>query len=146
MLTTKFCRFVRLAALGAAATYAAGATTKAQASGFELREGDTDWMATDFAGDTAKAYDASTVWSNPAGMVRLDQSEIDGSINGIFPTVNFSGANFMGPGVTTPGTTGGNLMQSVATAGVYGVWSVTPDFKIGFAADAPYGQRVSNPL
>src|ERR1700761_4315854 len=127
-----------------AATIAGSATT-AQASGFELREGSADWMANAFAGDTAKAYDASTAWSNPAGMVRLDQSEIDGSVNGIFPTINFSGANFVGPGITTPGTTGGNLIQSAATGGVYGVWSISPDFKIGLAADAPFGQRIANP-
>jgi long-chain fatty acid transport protein len=146
MRTVKLRRLVGLAALGAAASYAAGSAPRALASGFELREGSTDWMANDFAGDTAKAYDAATVWSNPAGMVRLDQSEIDGSVNGIFPSGSFSGANFVGPGVTTPGTTGGNLIQAVATGGLYGVWSVTPDFKIGFGADVPYGQRVSNPL
>jgi long-chain fatty acid transport protein len=145
MRTASFCRIVRMAAFGAAASYAVGAATEARASGFELREGSTDWMANDFAGDTAKAYDASTVWSNPAGMVRLDRSEIDGSINGIFPSATFSGANFMGPGIRTPGTTGGNVVQAVATPGVYAVWSVTPDFKIGFGADAPFGQRVANP-
>jgi long-chain fatty acid transport protein len=102
-------------------------------------------MANAFAGDTAKAYDASTVWSNPAGMTRLNQTEIDGSLNGIFPTINFSGANYVGGTATTPGSTGGNLIQSAATGGVYGVWSVTPDFKLGLAADAPFGQRVSNP-
>jgi long-chain fatty acid transport protein len=145
MQTATFGRLARVAALGAATSYAAGITTRAHASGFELREGDTDWMANDFAGDTAKAYDASTVWTNPAGMVRLDQSEIDGSVNGIFASSTFSGANFMGGGARTSGTTGGNLIQAVATGGVYAVWSVTPDFKIGFAADAPFGQRLTNP-
>jgi long-chain fatty acid transport protein len=145
MRTTKNRRLLHAAALGAVAAYAFGAATNARASGFALREGSTDWMANDFAGDTAKAYDASTVWSNPAGMVRLDQNEIDGSINGIFPSVNFSGANFVGPAATTPGSTGGNLIQSVATGGLYGVWSVTPNFKIGFGADAPFGQRITNP-
>jgi long-chain fatty acid transport protein len=92
-----------------------------RASGFQLREGSADWMANAFAGDTAKAYDASAAWSNPAGMVRLNQNEIDGSVNGIFPTSNFSGSNSVGSGVTTPGTTGGNLIQAAATAGIYGV-------------------------
>ena len=45
----------------------------------------------------------------------------DGSVNGIFPTSNFSGSNSVGPGATTPGTTGGNLIQAAATAGIYGV-------------------------
>jgi long-chain fatty acid transport protein len=145
MRTAKSSGPMRMAALGAMAACALGTTTKAQASGFELREGSTDWMATAFAGDTAKAYDASTAWSNPAGMVRLDQSEIDGSINGIFPSTSFSGANFVGPGVTTSGTTSGNLIESAATAGVYAVWSVTPDFKLGFGAGSPFDQRMDNP-
>jgi long-chain fatty acid transport protein len=81
----------------------------------------------------------------PAGMVRLDHSEIDGSVNGIFPTINFTGANVVGPSATTPGTTGGNLIQSAATGGIYGVWSINPDFKVGLAVDAPFGQRVANP-
>jgi long-chain fatty acid transport protein len=141
MRTADSCRHLGVAVL----VTALGATTQARASGFALREGSTDWMANAFAGDTAKAYDAATVWSNPAGMVRLNQNEVDGSINGIFPSINFSGANVVGPGTTTSGTTGGNLIQSVATGGLYGVWSVTPDFKIGFGADAPFGQRIDNP-
>ncbi len=136
---------MRAAAACAVAANATTFTTRARASGFELREGSADWMANAFAGDTAKAYDASTVWSNPAGMARLNQNEIDGSVNGIFPSIGFSGANYVGGGATIPGTTGGNLIQSAATGGVYGLWSVTPDFKLGIAADAPFGQRVSNP-
>jgi long-chain fatty acid transport protein len=138
-------RTVRAAAACAVAAYAIASAGNARASGFELREGSADWMANAFAGDTAKSYDASTVWSNPAGMTRLNQNEIDGSINGIFPSINFSGANYVGGTATTPGSTGGNLIQSAATGGVYGLWSVTPDFKLGLAIDAPFGQRVSNP-
>ncbi|HYZ24083.1 MAG TPA: outer membrane protein transport protein [Rhodopila sp.] len=130
------------------ATVAAGCLAgadAAHAAGFMLREGSADWMGNAFAGDTAKAYDASTAWTNPAGMVRLDQNEFDASLNGIFPSVNFSGANFVGAGTATRGSTGGNLTQSAATAGLFGVWSVTPDFKLGFAGTAPFGQRVANP-
>ena len=135
----------RAATVFAVAACAVAATNQARATGFELREGSADWMANAFAGDTAKSYDAATVWSNPAGMARLNQSEIDATVNGIFPTINFSGANYVGQNATTPGTTGGNLIQSAATAGIYGVWSLSPDFKLGFGADAPYGQRVTNP-
>lgn len=125
-----------------AATAALGlaTTNTARAAGFALREGSADWMANAFAGETAKAYDASTAWSNPAGMVRLDDSEVDASVNGIFPTMNFSGST---PGIS--GSDGNNLISAAATAGFYGVWSVNPDFKLGFAADSPFGQRVANP-
>jgi len=122
-----------------------GGAGPARASGFALREGSADWMANAFAGDAAKAYDASTVWSNPAGMVRLNQDEVDGSINGIFPTSSFQGANFLGPNATTPGTTGGNLVQAEATGGVFGLWNFSPDLKFGVGATAPFGQRVANP-
>jgi long-chain fatty acid transport protein len=57
----------------------------AQAAGFALREGSADWMANAFAGETAKAYDASTAFTNPAGMVRLNANEIDTSVNACFP-------------------------------------------------------------
>jgi long-chain fatty acid transport protein len=145
MLTAKLRGVLRASIVGAMTVYVLNPATWAHASGFELREGSTDWMANAFAGDTAKAYDASTVWSNPAGMVRLNQNEIDGSINGIFPSINFSGANIVGARASTPGTTSGNLIQSVATGGAYALWSVTPDFKLGFAVDAPFGQRIANP-
>jgi long-chain fatty acid transport protein len=141
----RLAEFSRIAGAAMLTVAVSGTIEKAQAAGFELREGSTDWMANAFAGDTAKAYDASTVWSNPAGMVRLNSSEIDGSVNGIFPSSNFSGANFVGPGTTTPGTTGGNLIQSAATGGLYALWNIHPDFRIGFAADVPFGQRVTNP-
>ncbi len=145
MRSTNFRTIMCSATLGAMAAYTLSGTKTVQAAGFGLREGSADWMANAFAGDTAKAYDASTVWSNPAGMVRLNQNEIDGSINGIFPSINFSGTNLVGATGTTPGTTGGNLIQSAASGGLYGVWNVSPNFKLGFGADAPFGQRISNP-
>lgn len=123
----------------AAGTIGMVTSGSASAAGFALNEGSADWMANAFAGDAAKAYDASTAWSNPAGMVRLNTSEFDASVNGIFPNSKFSGTS------SVPGADGGNLISGAATAGIYGVWSVTPDFKLGFAADAPFGQRVSNP-
>jgi long-chain fatty acid transport protein len=44
-----------------------GIANRSRASDFELREGSADWMANAFAGDTAKAHDAYTAWSNPPG-------------------------------------------------------------------------------
>src|SRR5450432_1600992 len=103
MVSLKLSTAAAATALAVLAIVALGGANKAQAAGFALREGSADWMANAFAGETAKAYDASTAWSNPAGMVRLNQNEIDGSITGIFPSITFSGANFVGPNATTPG-------------------------------------------
>ena len=145
MKTKTFRASRRIATLGLATCCVLGGTSAVQAAGFGLREGSADWMANAFAGDTAKAYDASTVWSNPAGMVRLQRSEFDASLDIIFASGAFGGANFVGPGAITTGGNGGDFLESVLTAGMYGVWSVTPDFKLGFASGSPFGQRVSYP-
>ena len=112
----------------------------ALAAGFALREGATDWMANGYAGETAKAYDASAAFANPAGMVRLDQTEIDVGVDGIFPTVHFSGNDLLN---RTPvsGTIDGNHIQYAAIAAQFGIWSYSPDLKFGFAVTTPSGQR-----
>jgi long-chain fatty acid transport protein len=139
-------RFQRGAATAIAfALCSAGLATNARAGGgFQLNEGATDWMANAYAGEPAKAYDASTVFTNPAGMVRLNQSEFDASLVGIFPTDRFSGTNTI-DGVPTSGTTSGDFIQKAATAAQFGVLNLTPDFKIGFSATVPFGQRTSYP-
>jgi len=116
----------------------------AAASGFALREGSADWMGNAFAGDTAKAYDASTVWTNPAGMVRMNWNEIDISANAILANSTFSGGNTIGGGATAGGL-GSNVIEPAAIGGLYGLWSVSPQFKLGLAVDSPFGQRVTNP-
>jgi long-chain fatty acid transport protein len=126
----------------------AGATclsSAAFASGFALREGATDWLGTSFAGDTAKAYDASTVWSNPAGMARLDDSELDASANLIAPDARFSGTNSDPFGGNVSGSNGGNAVQAAATGGLFGVWVLSPRIRLGFGVTAPFGERVSYP-
>ncbi len=117
----------------------------AGASAFALREGSTDWVANAFAGETAKAYDAATVWSNPAGMVRLQDGEIEGAVNGIFGDTRFSGTASTPSGGSVAGTSGGNLLQAAATAGSYAVWPVGPDLRIGLGIDSPFGEPLTSP-
>ena len=115
------------------------------ASGFALREGAADWMANAFAGDTAKAYDASTAYTNPAGMVRLNLNEVDSSVNYIGPSARFAGYNQVGPNSFTAGSEGSNAVQAAATAGFFGVWSYQPNLKFGLSVTSPFGQRVAYP-
>jgi long-chain fatty acid transport protein len=121
-------------------------SSAAFASGFALREGTADWLGNAFAGDSAKAYDASTVWSNPAGMVQLDQNEIDGSVSYIAPSFNFTGTN-TNPltGGNVSGVTGGNGVAPAASGSLFGVWVLSPDFRLGFSVTSPFGERVSYP-
>ncbi len=121
-------------------------SSAAFASGFALREGTADWLGNAFAGESAKAYDASTVWTNPAGMVRLDQDEIDGSVSYIAPSFNFTGSN-TNPltGGNVSGTTGGNAIAPAASGSLFGVWVLSPKFRLGFSVTSPYDERVSYP-
>ena len=135
---------IKAAAVGFAIAGLLAVATPAAASGFALREGSADWMGNAFAGGTAKAYDASTVWSNPAGMVRLNWNEIDAAANLILANSKFSGGNTIG-GAPTGGTTGSNLIEPGVTGGLYGVWSFSPSMKFGLSVSSPFGQRVTNP-
>jgi long-chain fatty acid transport protein len=120
------------------------ASGSAQASSFQLREGDPDWLANAFAGTAAKAYDAGTVWNNPAGMTLLDSNEIDDAVNYFDPGIRFSGQDVVG-GKDVSGGNGGDAGPAEVSAGFEGVWNAFPDLKFGAAAEAPYGLRTSYP-
>ena len=118
----------------------------AHASGFGLREGSADWWGNAFAGSEAKAYDASTVWSNPAGMALLDNDEIDGAISLIAPDARFSGsATNAQTGGTVGGSQGGNAVAPAAAGATFGVMTLGPDWRLGFSVTAPFGERTNYP-
>ena len=56
------------------------------------------------AGWAAAAHDASTAFTNPAGMTKLPQSQLLIGLQPMLPTVQFSAD----AGTTTPGRSGGN--------------------------------------
>ncbi|MFW2373875.1 MAG: OmpP1/FadL family transporter [Gammaproteobacteria bacterium] len=65
-----------LSAAIALAVVSSGVTSQVQASGFALIENSASGMGNAFAGGSAIADDASTVYFNPAGMTRLSGSQI----------------------------------------------------------------------
>jgi long-chain fatty acid transport protein len=111
---------------------------QALASSVGLREGSTDW----FAGESAKAYDASTAFSNPAGMARLNWNETDLSFTAVAPSSNFNGTNTIG-GQSPPGTLGGHYAQPFVTPSVFGVWNESRELKLGIAITVPFGARLA---
>ena len=112
------------------------------ASSIALREGNADWSANAFAGESAKAYDASTAFSNPAGMTRLNWNETDLSFTLVAPSSNFSGTNTIG-GQITPGSQGGHYAQPFVIPSVFAVWNASPDLKLGIAITAPFGAQLA---
>ena len=132
---------VRIAA--ATALFVASAVDGARANaGFALNDGLTDWTANAYAGEAAKAYDAGTAWTNPAGMVRLRGIEVDTSVNFIDPDLNFRGQDLVdGQPVNGPRSSHG--IDPAVSAGTAVVVSLTPRLKLGFSAQSPFASRLN---
>ncbi len=133
------CRGCRDAAAAIGVLWPLAASANA---GFALNDGLTDWTANGYAGEAAKAYDAGTAWTNPAGMVRLSGTEIDSSINFIDPTLNFRGNDYVG-GRPVSGPQSEHGIDPAISAGTALVISLTPDLKFGFSAQSPFASRLS---
>lgn len=118
-----------------------GAAGEARASGFQLREQSSEGLGNAFAGSTAKAYNLSTVYYNPAGMTRLEGNQVAGSATWIAPVAKFSGTNTLSNGTRTSGSNGGDAIKDAAVGAVYGMWDYRPDLKFGIAVTAPFGMR-----
>jgi long-chain fatty acid transport protein len=78
----------------------------AYAGGIGLYEFGTPDVGLASAGFAARAQDASTVFTNPAGMSRLDKSQILGGAQALYGNLKLS----PGSGSTISGNDGGNAL------------------------------------
>ena len=99
-----------------------------RAGGLWLYEAGTPDLGTAGAGRAAMAKDASTAGQNPAGMTRLDNSQILAGAQALFPEVKFDTDES-----TFGGDNGGNAGYFTPTASLSYVHSMTSDFKLGLA-------------
>ncbi len=109
----------------------------AQAGGISLYEVGTTDVGLASAGYTARAQDASTVFTNPAGMTRLEGSQLTLGAQMLYGDLGFS----IGAG-TSPelgSNTGGNPVGWFPGGGMFYSYSVSPDLKLGFAATGNFG-------
>lgn len=102
--------------------------THASASGFQLYEYNATDIGLASAGGAAYAMDASTGFTNPAGLVRIDNPEFVVSGVGIDGTGDFDGT-----------ACGGVACTPVPTSDDGGGWSLVP----AFHAAMPVGDRVA---
>lgn len=114
---------------------AVGSAGCARAAGLFLTEMGTPDLGTAAAGRAALADDATTAFGNPAGMARLDQSQILVGIQPAYGITEFK----RGSGTTTTGGDGGNAMGFLPGMGAYGVYSATPDLKFGLSLASNFG-------
>jgi long-chain fatty acid transport protein len=100
-----------------------------------LYEMATPDLGTASAGRAAAADNAATAFGNPAGMTRLDQSQM---LVGIQPAYGVSHFN-KGNDTTVAGGNGGNALGFIPGLGGYYVYSATPDLKFGISLGSDFG-------
>jgi long-chain fatty acid transport protein len=107
----------------------------AYAGGIGLYEFGSPDVGLAAAGYAARAQDASTVFTNPAGMSRLQKSQILGGLQGTYGNLKFSpGAN-----TTTPGNDGGNSIGFMPGGSLFVVQKLNKDLAVGFGALSYFG-------
>jgi long-chain fatty acid transport protein len=102
--------------------------------GVWLYEQATPDMGVGGAGREAAGLDASTASGNPAAMTRLDRSQIEGGILGIYPDSQFDVKN-----ASFGGNDGGTAGYLSMVPTLYYVYSVNPDLKLGVGVGSYFG-------
>ena len=98
----------------------------AEAAGLWLYEMGTPDVGTASAGMASRAEDGATAFANPAGMTRLDQSQLMVGVQPIYSQIKFDTTQ-----ATFGGDNGGNAGGLTPTGSVSYVHSLSKDLKLG---------------
>ena len=112
-------------------------TGRAHAGGIMLYEIGTPDLGLAAAGYAARAQDAATVLTNPAGMTRLDKTQFLFSAQGLYGVVNFTPNSLTTPSLGT--NNGGNPIGFLPGGSAFFVWSFSADLKFGFGFFSNFG-------
>ncbi len=127
--------FTTTALTGLAATVIATALPgDTHAAGYAIKEQSGSAQGNSFAGATAGAEDISYMFFNPAALIRHEGNQAAVAASYIIVQAETSDATFVLGGASNED--GG---QSVVVPAVYGMWSFSPDLKLGLAVTVPYG-------
>ena len=94
-------------------------------------------LGTAAAGRAAMASDASAAAANPAGMTKLDRSQMLGALQGLYVNAKFD-TELSGFG----GGDGGNAGGFVPTGSLHYVHRITPDLRLGLSVGSYFGLGV----
>jgi long-chain fatty acid transport protein len=115
------------------ATVLAGAS--AHAGGIMLYEFGSNDVGLAAAGYAARAQDAATVFTNPAGMSRLDKSQVLGGLQALYGNLSFSPNG----NTTTTGSDGGNAVGWLPGGNLFVVEKINQDWSVGFGVLSYFG-------
>jgi len=127
---------IRVAVLAALTS---GFSTQVSASGFALIENSASGQGNAYAGAAAIAEDASTVWFNPAGMMKLSGNQVLVAGHLIDPDSKFKdegSINADGSPLTGDADDGG---RTAFVPNAYWVTEINEGMKFGLGITAPFG-------
>lgn len=113
----------------------------AGAAGFALQENSASGLGNAYAGGAAIADDATTLWSNPAGMARLGSGQVAGALNFIWPSMQLRNANSQPAAQQTLGGDGGNAGSLTLVPNLYVSWPIDRQWAVGIGLNAPFGLK-----
>lgn len=109
------------------------------AAGFALNEQSGSGVGVAFAGGAASGEDASTVFYNPAAMVRISGTQLSVGVHGVVPDLKFNNQGSFTTGGPLTGGNGGDPGNGLVVPNFYLVTDITPNLKYGFGVSAPFG-------
>jgi long-chain fatty acid transport protein len=109
------------------------------AAGFALQENSASGLGNAYAGGAAAAEDASTVWSNAAGMARLGSGQAVGVLNLIQPSLKFRNANSVAAAQQPLGNEGGDAGSLNIVPNFYVTMPIDKQWSVGVGVNAPFG-------
>lgn len=113
-----------------------------QAAGFALIEQSGSGMGNAYAGGSAVAEDASTIFFNPAGMTYIEGTQAVGALHLISPNAEFTDkGSIKALGVPPRGDEGPNAGDLAFVPNIYFMTEINPTIKIGVGVNAPFGLK-----
>ena len=138
---TSSCRLILIIIVAALA--AGGSAMDARASGFALIEQGVRGLGNAFAGGAAVAEDATTIFFNPAGLTRLERSNIQVAIHAINPSTKFEDhGSTLTPligGSPLTGGDGGNAGDLAIVPNIYWARKMNEKLFLGLGINVPFG-------
>lgn len=115
-------------------------STAVQASGYHFGTQSVNAQGTANAA-AAEAADASTIFYNPAGLTKLDSSQISVNANIVFPSIHYEAesAKHFRTGADVSGSTSGKITETTVAPHVYGAYKASDDVTLGLGVYVPFG-------
>lgn len=134
-LYARLCGLIAVGGLAAALSFfpLAGA----DAGGFALKEQSTAAQGNAFAGATAGAEDVTYMFYNPAGLVR----HADNQAAAILNYFAVQGETVDADAGLGGESTSGDAAVDAPVPAAYGMWSISPDLKLGIGINTPFGLK-----